>query len=179
MRKYVCIFCGANTGNNPEILTQTDELCKLLIQADYDLVYGGGNTGLMGRIADNFLAQQRKVIGVRPKLLIREETAHFGLTEMLVVENMLDRKAKMMELSDVFIALPGGVGTLDEILEVFTHVKLHYIDKPCLVLNSNNFYKNFINTLVDMVQHGYLKQADCDLLQFANTPNDMIAMLEK
>ena len=117
MSKKVGIFCGARTGNSPEIIEKTKVLVKLLADQDYDLVYGGGSSGLMGLIADEFLSHGREVIGVRPVILLAEEITHQGVTQMIETEDMFIRKQKMVELSDAFIALPGGVGTLDEIVK--------------------------------------------------------------
>lgn len=114
----ICVFCGANLGKSATIISQVEKLMDLLIAQNATLVYGGGRTGLMGLIADRFLEAEAPVIGVRPTKLIEDEDAHAGITQMIVVKDMFERKAKMMELADVFIALPGGVGTLDEMIEV-------------------------------------------------------------
>ena len=122
MNKTVCIFCGANSGSTPLIIEAAKELCDLLIQNKCDLVYGGSATGLMGIIADQFLNGGRKVIGIRPEKLITDEASHQGLTDLIVTDTMQVRKSKMIELSDVFIALPGGTGTLDAVS--YTHLTL-------------------------------------------------------
>lgn len=162
----ICIFCGANTGNNPNIIAQVNKLMDLLIAQQATLVYGGGKSGLMGLIADQFLAAGRPVIGVRPEKLIRDEAAHLGINEMMVVRDMFERKAKMMELADVFIALPGGAGTLDEIIEVYTQVKIGFTSKLCTVLDVDGFYAGLRQLFDQMVASGYLKEKDRALLQF-------------
>ena len=155
MSKKVCIFCGARTGNSPEIIKQTKELVAKLCEAKYDLVYGGGSSGLMGLVADEFLDHGRNVIGIRPEILLSEEITHQGVT-MIETKDMFERKQKMVELSDAFIALPGGVGTLDEILDVFTLNKVKHISKPCALFNINGFY-NKLNELMEVfIKYEYL-----------------------
>lgn len=157
MTKKVCIFCGARTGNSPKIVKETKRLVSLLAEQEYDLVYGGGSSGLMGLIADEFLAAGRNVIGIRPSILLSEEITHQGV-EMIVTSDMFERKQKMVELSDVFIALPGGVGTLDEIIEVFTLNKVKHMDKACAVYNIDGFYDKLKELLLVMVDYEYLDQ---------------------
>lgn len=169
----ICIFCGANTGNSPAIIEAVEALMDLLIAQEANLVYGGGKSGLMGLIADQFLAAGQPVIGVRPEKLIQDEDAHTGITQMFVVKDMFERKAKMMELADVFIALPGGAGTLDEIIEVYTQVKIGFADKLCTVLNTNNFYEGLQILFDKMVETGYLKANDQSILYFHDTPDTL------
>ena len=177
MNKKVCIYCGANTGNSKEIVEQTIQLCDLLIAQGFDLVYGGGETGLMGIIAQQFLAKGRKVIGVRPQKLIVDESAQSGLTELIIVKDMHERKGKMIALADVFIALPGGVGTLDEIIDVYTQVKIGFLDKFCGILNVDDYYKGLEILLANMVEQGFLKTAAKDLLCIANRPETLMAAI--
>ena len=164
MSKKVCIFCGARTGNSKEIVSETKKLVKLLADQDYDLVYGGGNGGLMGLIADEFLSHGREVIGIRPSILLSEENSHDGLTEMISTVDMFERKKNMVEVSDSFIALPGGVGTLDEILDVMTLNKINAIHKPMALFDINGFYKNLTDLLDTFVQYGYLDKEAKGLL---------------
>jgi len=164
MSKKVCIFCGARTGNSQEIIEKTKLLVKLLADQDYDLVYGGGNGGLMGLIADEFLARGRKVIGIRPSILLSEENSHDGLTEMISTVDMFTRKKLMIEISDSFIALPGGLGTLDEILDVMTLNKIDAIHKPMFMYNINGFFKKLDELLDTFVQYGYLNKEAKKLL---------------
>ena len=158
MNPTVCIFCGANPGNSAHILDEVKAFCELLITHDYDLVYGGGKSGLMGLIADQFLVAGKKVIGVRPQKLITDEDAHESLTELIIVKDMFERKQEMIQRSDIFIALPGGVGTLDEIIEVYTQVKIGFIHKFCGVLNTNQYYAGLEQLLQNMVDHTFLKE---------------------
>ena len=174
MSKKVGIFCGARTGNSPEIIEKTKVLVKLLADQDYDLVYGGGSSGLMGLIADEFLSHGREVIGVRPVILLAEEITHQGVTQMIETEDMFIRKQKMVELSDAFIALPGGVGTLDEIVEVFTLNKVKHIHKPCAVFNVNGFYDKLIELMSVFVDYEYMDQASLEELIVADSSLDLM-----
>lgn len=179
MAKKVCIYCGANTGNSKEIVAQTKRLCDLLIQQDYDLVYGGGKTGLMGIIATHFLANGRKVIGVRPEKLIQDEDQHDGVSEMIVVKDMHERKGKMIALSDAFIALPGGVGTLDEIIDVYTQVKIGFLNKFCGILNVNGYYEGLEILLKNMVNFGFLMEEGQKLLAITDSPEKLMELIDK
>ena len=173
----ICIFCGANTGNSPAIIKQVEFLMDLLIAQNARLVYGGGKSGLMGLIADRFLSAGAEVIGVRPTKLIEDEDAHEDITEMIVVKDLFERKAKMMELAKVFIALPGGAGTLDEIIEVYTHVKIGFAEKLCMILDVDGFYQGLETLLEKMVNTGYLKEADRQLLRISDSPNELVAQI--
>lgn len=179
MSKKVCIFCGARTGNSPEIIEKTRELVAELAAQDYDLVYGGGSSGLMGLIADEFLAHGREVIGVRPSILLAEEITHQGVTQMIETEDMFIRKQKMVELSDAFIALPGGVGTLDEIVEVFTLNKVKHIQKPCAVYNVNGFYNKLIELMMVFVDYEYMDQASLEELIVADNSSDLMKQINR
>lgn len=170
----VCIFCGAKAGNSPEILRQVEVLMDLLIENDFSLVYGGGMSGIMGVIASRFLEGGKEVIGIRPVKLIKEEDAHHGLTELIVVNDMFERKAKMMEMADVFIALPGGIGTLDEIVEVYTQVKIGFTDKLCIILNVDNYYEGLVILLDRMRANGFLREEDQSLLFLAENPETLM-----
>jgi uncharacterized protein (TIGR00730 family) len=170
----IAIFCGANPGNDPIIRQQTEILVDLLVDQQFDLIYGGGDFGLMGLIADRFLENGRRVVGVRPRRLIENENAHMGISEMVVVENMFERKARLMELSDAFIALPGGIGTLDEMVEVITHIKIGYYRKFCGALNTNSYYEGFQIMLDRMVNTGFLPEVDRQILTLAETPEQLV-----
>lgn len=178
MSKKVCIFCGARTGNSPEIIAKTKELVAELVAQEYDLVYGGGSSGLMGLIADEFLAHGREVIGVRPVILLSEEITHQGVTRMIETEDMFIRKQKMVELSDSFIALPGGVGTLDEIVEVFTLNKVKHIQKPCAVYNIHGFYDKLVELMTTFVEYDYMDQSALQELIVANSAKELVERIK-
>lgn len=178
MSKKVCIFCGARTGNSEEIINETKKLVKLLADQNYDLVYGGGNGGLMGLIADEFLAHGRQVIGIRPSILLSEENSHDGLTEMISTIDMFERKKLMVEISDSFIALPGGVGTLDEILDVMTLNKIDAIHKPMVLFDINGFYKKLDGLMDTFVEYGFLDKEAKGLLIMENDASYLVEALE-
>lgn len=142
--KRICVFCGSNNGSNPQYPKAAEETGEFLANHGIELVYGGGRVGLMGRIADTVLANGGKVIGVIPEQLATREVAHGGLTELLVVGSMHERKALMAELSDGFIALPGGFGTFEEFCEIITWAQLGIHQKPCALLNVAGFYDSLI-----------------------------------
>jgi uncharacterized protein (TIGR00730 family) len=141
--KRVCVFCGSSSGNDPAFAEAARGLGTLLARRRMGLVYGGGNIGLMGLLADAALAARGEVIGVIPKALVARELAHRGTSALWVVRSMHERKAVMVELSDAFIALPGGYGTLDEFCEVLTWAQLGLHAKPCGLLNVAGFYDPF------------------------------------
>jgi uncharacterized protein (TIGR00730 family) len=141
--KRVCVFCGSSSGSDPAFAEVARELGGLLARRQIGLVYGGGNVGLMGVLADAALAARGEVIGVIPKALVARELAHRGASALWVVRSMHERKAVMADLSDAFIALPGGYGTLDEFCEVLTWAQLGFHAKPCALLNVAGFYAPF------------------------------------
>ena len=141
------------------------------------MVYGGGGKGLMGTIADRFIQRGSTVIGVRPSMLIENEETHSGITELIEVDTMQERKAKLIELSDLFIALPGGVGTLDEIIETYTLNKIGFITKPSGILNTDGFYNDLIRLLDKMTSFQFLKASEKDLLKIASHPRALMSLL--
>lgn len=176
--KRLTVFCGSSPGNDPSYLHECEKLAALLVSKGIELVYGGGNVGLMGHIADSVLSGGGKVIGVIPERLVAKEVAHPGLTELIVVKSMHERKAKMAELSDGFIALPGGIGTLEEIMEVFTWTQLGYHSKPCGLLNVNGFYDQLNAFLENMVNSKFLKKEHKAMLLVSNDAGEMIRQME-
>jgi uncharacterized protein (TIGR00730 family) len=136
----VCVFCGSNTGAGEAYAEAARALARAIARRRLKLVYGGGNVGLMGILADAALGAGAHVIGVIPRRLVEKEVAHSRLTEQRIVETMHERKALMAELSDAFIALPGGLGTLDETFEMLTWTQLGYHRKPCALLDVNGYF---------------------------------------
>src|SRR5262249_19565137 len=145
--KSIGVFCGSSFGAKPEYTAAAREVGALLARRGIALVYGGGKVGLMGVVADAALAEGGRVIGVIPQLLMKKEVAHAGLTELRVVASMTERKLLMGELSDAFIALPGGIGTLDEFFEVWTWTQLGLQTKACGLLNVDGFFDPLIEFL--------------------------------
>jgi len=156
--KKICVFCGSSMGYDPIYRKKAEELADYLIANDLTLVYGGADVGLMKILADRMLAKNKMVIGIMPTHLIEKEVAHHGLTEMIEVESMATRKEKMLEISDAFIALPGGFGTLDEIAEVLVLDQLKIIEKPMGLLNTKNFFDPLVRYFELGVGEGFIRQ---------------------
>ena len=152
----LCVFCGSRGGNDPRFAQAAVELGTLMAERDIGLVYGGGRVGLMGLLADAARAADGEVIGVIPQALAEREIAHSGLTELRVVESMHERKALMGELSDGFIALPGGFGTLEEFCEVITWSQLGIHRKPCGILNVAGYFTHLIAMFDYAVAQGFI-----------------------
>jgi uncharacterized protein (TIGR00730 family) len=154
--RSVCVYCGSNAGNKPIYAERAIALGNRLAKERLALVYGGGNVGLMGIVADAVLEAGGEVIGVIPEQLVEWEVAHKGLTRLEVVANMHERKARMFDLSDGFVALPGGFGTLDEMFEMLTWRQLGIGDKPCAFLDVDGFYAPLLAMLDRMVEERFL-----------------------
>lgn len=176
--KRIAIFCGSNVGDNPIYIQAAKAMGKALVDQQIELVYGAGNVGLMGIIADEVLKHGGQVIGVIPQKLVEMEVAHHGITRLEIVDTMHERKALMAELSDAFIAMPGGIGTLEEIIEVFTWTQLGYHQKPCALLNTNGYYDALINFLDNMVTSQFLKPYHRESLLIGTTPSQLLAELQ-
>lgn len=155
--RSISVYCGSSPGLLPEYREAAREVGKILAQEGITLVYGGGNVGLMGAAADGALAAGGRVIGVIPQALAAKELAHLGLTELHRVDSMHERKTLMAELSDGFVALPGGIGTLEEIFEVFTWTQLGFQTKPCAFLNVAGYFDELLVFLRKAVEHRFLR----------------------
>ncbi|WXL25814.1 TIGR00730 family Rossman fold protein [Ectopseudomonas mendocina] len=153
----LCVFCGSNPGNDPVYLEGAKRLGRALAEEEIGLVYGGASVGLMGAVADAALEAGGEVIGVIPRSLWEKEVGHTGLNDLRVVDSMHQRKALMAELSDGFIAMPGGVGTLEELFEVWTWAQLGHHRKPCSLLNINGYYDQLGLFLNHMVNEAFVK----------------------
>jgi len=162
--KRICVFCGSNAGARSEYAEAARALATVLAERKLGIVYGGGNVGLMGVLADAALARGGEVIGVIPQKLVDKEVAHRGVTELLVVETMHERKALMNDLSDAFLALPGGFGTLDEFFEVLTWSQLGFHGKPCALLNVAGYYDGMLAMLDHAVTERFLRPAHRELV---------------
>ena len=171
----ICIFCGSKHGDLPAYAEAAAELGRMLAQQQIGLVYGGASVGLMGVIADATLQAGGDAIGVIPQSLIDKEIAHPDLTQVHVVSGMHERKALMADLSDGFIALPGGIGTLEELFEIWTWAQLGMHNKPCVLLNVAGYYNQLIGFLDQMTQAGYLKENSRSMLRIASNPVEAIA----
>jgi uncharacterized protein (TIGR00730 family) len=155
--KSICVFCGSSAGSLEKYTVKARDLGLLFAQKDITLVYGGSNVGLMHVIAETMLAAGGKVVGVMPHNLIQREVAHKGLTEFHVVETMAERKAVMDKISDAFVAMPGGIGTLDELFEVMSWNQLELITKPVALFNVEGYYNHLIAFLDHSVDQRFVK----------------------
>ncbi len=162
--RRICVFCGSNAGARSEYAEAARELAIALVGRKLGIVYGGGNVGLMGVLADAALERGGEVIGVIPQSLLDKEVGHRGVTELLVVETMHERKALMNDLSDAFIALPGGFGTFDEFFEVLTWSQLGFHGKPCALLNVAGYYDLMLAMLDHAVAERLLRPAHRELV---------------
>ncbi|MGV8861468.1 MAG: TIGR00730 family Rossman fold protein [Pseudomonas sp.] len=174
----VCIFCGASTGTNPVYREAAIALGRTLAERKLTLIYGGGAVGLMGIVADAALAAGGEVIGIIPESLQNAEIGHKGLTRLEVVDGMHARKARMAELSDAFIALPGGLGTLEEMFEVWTWGQLGYHAKPLGLMDVNGFYSKLTDFLDHVVSEGFVREEHRGMLQISESPSELLAALE-
>lgn len=157
--KAICVYCGSSDGNDPAYLASAHALGDALLRRDLTLVYGGASVGLMGAVADRVMAGGGRVIGVIPQGLVEKEVAHKGLSELHVTASMHERKTKMAELADAFVALPGGIGTLEELFEAWTWTQLGFHRKPVGVLNVRGYFEGLLGFLDHSVAAGFLKPA--------------------
>lgn len=177
--KSVCVFCGASSGANPAYHDAAEQLGRALAERGLTLVYGGGKVGLMGVVADAAMAAGGEVIGVIPEALKALEVGHAGLSRLEVVEGMHARKARMAELADAFIALPGGLGTLEELFEVWTWGQLGYHGKPLGLLEVNGFYQKLTGFLDHLVAEQFVRQEHRAMLQLGHDADELIDALER
>lgn len=173
----VCVFCGSKTGNDPDWARAADRLGQLLAEAGIRLVYGGGRIGLMGVVAQAAMRSGGKVSGVIPDFLMKLEVADTGITDLVVVDSMHERKRRMFELADGFVILPGGLGTLDETFEIVTWKQLRHHSKPIVVLNLNGYWSPFADLVRAIVAGGFAHPAVADLFSLVEEPEDVIPAL--
>jgi uncharacterized protein (TIGR00730 family) len=177
--KRVCVFCGSSAGTRPEYRACAEELGAELVRRNIGLVYGGGNIGLMGAIADSVLRAGGEAIGVIPEHLMTREIGHQRLTELHIVRSMHERKAMMADLSDAFVALPGGFGTLEEFFEVLTWSQLGLHVKPCGVVNVLGYYTPLLSMLGHAVEEHFLKPQNRALVLACDTPAALLQAFEE
>jgi uncharacterized protein (TIGR00730 family) len=175
--KSACIFCGSSPGARPQYTEATEDLAALLVKNGITLVYGGAAVGLMGRLADTVLSEGGEAVGVMPRSLVEREIAHLGLTDLHIVESMHERKALMAELSDAFVALPGGLGTLDELFEIYTWAQLGLHQKPCGLLNVEGYYDGIAGFLEHAVNERFVREEHRDMLIIEEDPAAMLRRL--
>jgi uncharacterized protein (TIGR00730 family) len=165
--RRVAVYCGSANGNNPAFLAEATALGSVIAASGLGLVYGGASAGLMGAVADAALAGGAHVIGVLPDILSGKEIAHNGLTTLELVSTMHERKARMAELADAFLVLPGGYGTLEELLEIVTWAQLRLHAKPCILINTAGYWDGLLAFLDTAVASGFLKPKNRSLMQVA------------
>ena len=172
--KSICVFCGSNDGDHPGYSEAAADLGSAIARRGLTLVYGGAHVGLMGTLADATLAGGGSVVGVMPLALVEKEIAHQGLTEFREVESMHERKQTMADLADGFVALPGGVGTLEEIFEVWTWGQLGHHSKPVGFLNARNYFDRLLAFLDHQANERFMRQAHRDMLIVETDPDRML-----
>ncbi|HEY9799237.1 MAG TPA: TIGR00730 family Rossman fold protein [Leptolyngbyaceae cyanobacterium] len=177
--KSICVYCGSNFGNRNSYLQAAKSLGVQMAQRGITLIYGGAKVGLMGAVADSVLEAGGKVIGVMPQALIDKEIAHTGLSDLRVVNSMHERKLLMADLADAFIALPGGLGTLEEFCEVATWTQLGFHNKACGLLNIDGFYNRLISFLNHATKEQFIRSEHRSIVLVGATPEELIEKLSQ
>jgi len=175
--KRICVFAGSSSGARPEYLKAAAELGRLLAAQDIGLVYGGARVGLMGAIADSVLAGGGEVIGVIPKSLVSKEVAHDGLSQLRIVGSMHERKALMADLSDAFVAIPGGWGTLEEFFEILTWAQLGFHEKPTGLLNAQGYFDGLLAFIGHSIDEGFVRPEYRAMISVAVEPRELLELL--
>jgi len=173
-----CIFCGSSPGARPAYTEAAEDLGMLLVQNGITLVFGGATVGLMGRIADTVVSEGGEAIGVIPQALVDREIAHLGLTDLHVVDTMHERKQRMADLSDAFVALPGGLGTLDELFEIYTWGQLGMHRKPIGLMNVEGYFDGLVGFLEHAVAERFVREDHRDMLIIEEEPTPMLERLQ-
>ena len=174
----ITVYLGANEGNNPSLKRAVKELGTWIGKSGNALIYGGSKSGLMGALADSVLSAGGNVTGVEPNFFIENEFQHDGLTKLIVTKDMSERKNKMIELGEVFIAFPGGTGTLEEIAEVMSKVSLKHLDAPCILYNLNGYYDDLKALLNHMIEKGLSSDERQEGIYFAHNLDDIKRILK-
>lgn len=172
--KSVCVYCGSNPGRQPAYANAANELAEALVERNLQLIYGGARLGIMGALADRVLALGGEVMGVIPEDLRDKEIAHTGLTKLHITKSMHDRKTMMVSLADAFVAMPGGVGTLEELFEVWTWGQLGLHEKPCGLLNVAGYFDSLSEFLAHTVAEEFVKAPHLDMLAVESNANTLL-----
>ncbi len=172
--KYICVYCGSRPGNDAVYVEAARCLAASMVRRNLGLVYGGASIGVMGAVADEVLRLGGSAVGVIPESLMTQEVAHSGLTELLVTSGMHERKTLMADRADGFVALPGGLGTLEEIFEILTWAQLRFHAKPCGLLNVNGYFDHLIAFLDHAVDQQFVSPAHRDYLRVGETPDSLL-----
>ena len=174
----ICVFCGSSEGNDTTIVQTAEKLGETFAKRDITLVYGAAKIGVMGVLAKSVLEHQGTVIGIIPEFLQKKEVVHLGLSQLITTQNMHDRKLIMQQESDGFIALPGGLGTMEELFEILTWLQLGLHTKPIGLLNINHFYDDLLQLLETMVRKGFLKMKNYELLLVSDSIESLLNKME-
>lgn len=177
--RSLCVYCGSSAGHRPVYADAARAFARALVARGIGLVYGGSSYGIMGALADEVLHAGGSATGVIPRSLVSRERAHRGLTELHVTDSMHERKAVMAELADGFVALPGGVGTMEELLEIWTWAQLGIHHKPCGLLNAAGYYDGLVSFLDAASGEGFIQPAQREMLLVAATPEALLDRLER
>ena len=177
--RRICVYCGSSTGESAVYASAARELAEVLVRHDIELVYGGASRGMMGIIADAMLESEGTVHGVIPRMLVEKEVAHPNLSEMHIVTSMHERKSMMAALSDGFIAMPGGFGTLEEIIEILTWGQLQFHDKPCGLLNVRGYFDHLLAFLDHAQEQGFVRAQNRRMLLCDADPAALVRKFER
>lgn len=177
--RRICVYCGSNTGARPEYAEAARDLATVLVRHELELVYGGSSRGIMGVLADTVLALGGGVHGVIPRQLVAKEVAHSGLTRQHVVDSMHERKTMMASLADGFIAMPGGFGTLEELIEIVTWAQLRFHDKPCGILNVRGYFDYLLRHLDHAENEGFLRPENRRMLLVDEEAGGLVSQFER
>ncbi|MCR2745614.1 TIGR00730 family Rossman fold protein [Limnobacter parvus] len=177
--KNICVYCGSSPGNQPTYAEGAKSLARALVENNFGLVYGGSNLGLMGVVAEEVLALGGRAIGIIPETLVSKELAHPALTELFVTRNMHERKAMMAEMSDGFIALPGGLGTFEELFEILTWGQLSFHNKPVGVLNVNGYYDGLLSFLDHASAEAFIRPQHRSMLMATSCASELLAAFKQ
>jgi uncharacterized protein (TIGR00730 family) len=176
--KTVCVYCASSTQIKPEYFESTDRLGKIFTNAGISVVYGGGSNGLMGKLADSMLESNGKIIGIIPQFMCNENWHHKELSELIVVETMHERKEIMAKMADAVVALPGGCGTLEELLEVITWKQLGIFTKPIVILNIGGYYDSLIDMLHRAIDEKFMRNIHKNMWEVVNTPEEVLEAIQ-
>lgn len=177
--KYLCVYCGSRTGTNPEFAEIAEQTGRTIARHNWGVVYGGGKIGMMGKVADAALDEGGAVVGVIPTMLKKAEVVHTRLTDLHETQDMHTRKALMESLSDAFLVLPGGFGTLDEFFEILTWRQLGIHNKPIFLMNVNGYFDGLIQFARHSVQQGYVRKNNLELFQICNDVDSCFKQIEE
>ena len=176
--RNICVYCASSTQINESYFNAAERLGNIFAKNNIRLIYGAGNMGLMGKVADSTLSNGGEVTGVIPQFMCNENWHHQGLTELIVTETMHERKEKMAELADAVVALPGGTGTLEELLEIITWKQLGIFDKPIIILNTDGYYNPLLDLLENAIKGNFMREIHRNIWQVVNTPEEVLPAIE-